>query len=239
MTRKNWIDDFLERFQHRWEMNPQYRAAMSGVLGLVFLITICGCVGAVSISATSVLHAMGIGVTANDGPNQPSGTGNDIKGVATFPITTVTPPQPGSLPYETIPASGTQVPTATPSPTPTDTPTATPCVGNNCGGGGGGGCPSCTVSDSGSPNPFVHGQSASIYVHTSQPNIGIYIIAQIPGCVTQLSDPSTAVTNGSGDLTWPMPQPICGAGHGNSNITVSAGFPSGQVYGPTIIQSVI
>ncbi len=136
MTRKTWIDDFLERFQHRWETNSQYRAAMSGVLGLVFLITICACVGVVSTGANSVLHAMGIGSTANDGPGQTGSTGSDIKGVVTFAVTTVTPGPAGSIPFATIPTSGTPIPTATPSPTPTDTATATPCV-SNCGGGGG------------------------------------------------------------------------------------------------------
>src|SRR5579871_3935597 len=107
MTRKTWIDDFLERFQHRWETNPQYRAAMSGVFGLVFLLTLCGCVGFVSVGATSVLHALGIGSSGSNGPLQGNTGGPDLQGVATFPLTTVTPVKPGDIPYATIPASGT------------------------------------------------------------------------------------------------------------------------------------
>src|SRR5947209_12771391 len=111
MTRKTWIDDFLERFQHRWETNPQYRATMSGVLGLVLLISMCTCVGLVTTGATSVLHAMGIGVAASDGPGQANTGGGGQGGVVTFSVTTVTPAQPGSLPYSPIPTSGTPIPT--------------------------------------------------------------------------------------------------------------------------------
>jgi len=219
MTRKTWIDDFLERFQHRWEMNPQYRAAMSGVLGLVFLITICGCVGAVSISATSVLHAMGIGVTANDGPNQTNGTGSDIKGVATFPLTTVTPPQPGSIPYATIPVSATQVPTATPSPTPTDTPTATPCV-SNCGGGGGGGGTVSGYAQYDSTGKWHSNESVTFVIQTSQPNTGVSVVITWPGGVTSLFQP-LGTTDGSGTYVkgWTT---IGGLSNGTAHATITA-----------------
>jgi hypothetical protein len=235
MTRKTWIDDFLERFQHRWETNPQYRAAMSGVLGLVFLITICGCVGVVSTGATSVLHAMGIGATANDGPNQPGGTGSDIKGVATFPLTTVTPPQPGSIPYATIPASGTQVPTATPSPTPTDIPTATPCV-SNCGGGGGGGCNGCTTW--GTAGTWHANTSNQFVLHTSQPNVGVSVIFEnVPGVaggtITQFQP--AGQTDGAGTLTlyWSAPSTLTfGTAHG----TITAAFNQGIVLGSFNVQ---
>jgi hypothetical protein len=219
MTRKTWLDDFLERFQHRWETNPQYRAAMSGVLGLVFLITICGCVGVVSTGATSVLHAMGIGATANDGPNQPGGTGSDIKGVATFPLTTVTPPQPGSIPYATIPASGTQVPTATPSPTPTDTATPTPCV-SNCGGGGGGGGTTWGNAVYDGTGKWHSNEAVSFVIHTSQPNIGVSLVITWPGGGTSLFQP-LGTTDGSGTFVKYLTA-IGGLSNGQAHATITA-----------------
>lgn len=235
MTRKTWIDDFLERFQHRWETNPQYRAAMSGVLGLVFLITICACVGVVSTGATSVLHAMGIGATANNGPNQPSGTGNDIKGVATFPLTTVTPAGVTPIPYVTIPVSGTSVPTATPSPTPTNTPTATPCTGGNCGGGGGGGNPGTTW---GNAIGTWHANQADMFViHTSQPNIGVSVIFEnVPGIgggtITQFQPAGTTDGTGTLTLTWNAPSSL---GSGTAHATITADF-SPQALGSFNVQ---
>jgi hypothetical protein len=230
MTRRTWLDDLLERFQHRWETNPQYRAAMSGVLGLVFLLSICGCVGLVTKGASNVLSAVGIGASANNGPGQ-TNAGNDQKGVVTFPVTTVTPAQPGTIPYATLPTSGTPIPTATPSPTATDAPTSTPCV-SNCGGGGG--CNDCTVSDYGAPNPYVHGQQGSVVVHTSKPYIPINVIAQLPGCT--LLNNAAGTTDASGNYTYTFT--VC-AGAGNTQIIVSGGFPSGEVYGPTIVQPVV
>ena len=234
MTRRTWLNDLIERFQHRWETNPQYRAAMSGVLGLVFLLVICSCVGALTATTGSVLGALGLG-GSNNGQAQAHSGGRGVQGVATFPIATVNLPSPSTIPDDpTLTTSGTPLPTATTAPTPTDTPTATPCT-SNCGGGGGG-CTSCTVTDSGAPNPFVHGQGATIIVHTSKPNIQINIIANIPGCGTQLND-AAGYTDGSGNYSWSFP--VCGAGSGYSNITVGAGFPSGEVFGPTIAQKVI
>src|SRR5258708_39341300 len=181
MTRRTWLNDLLERFQHRWETNPQYRAAMSGVLGLVFLSGIGSCVGALTATTGSVLGALGLG-GSNNGQAQAHSGGRDVKGVASFPIATVNLPSPSTIPDDpTLTTSGTPLPTASTAPTPTDTPTATPCTSNCGGGGGGGGCKNCTVTDSGSPNPFVHGQNATISVHTSQPHIQINIIAYIPG----------------------------------------------------------
>lgn len=233
MTRRTWLNDLLERFQHRWETNSQYRAAMSGVLGLIFLLVICSCVGALTASTGSVLGALGFG-GANNGQAQAHSGGSGVKGVATFPIATVNLPSPNTIPDDpTLTTSGTPLPTATTAPTPTDTPTATPCT-SNCGGGGGGGCTSCTVTDSGVPNPFVHGQNGTIIVHTSKPNIGINIIAHLPGC--NLLNNGTGVTDGAGNYSWSFA--VC-PGTGYTNIVVEAGFPSGLVYGPTIVQQVI
>ena len=36
-----WLDLVVRRFQDRWETDPQYRALVSGVVGLVLVITLC------------------------------------------------------------------------------------------------------------------------------------------------------------------------------------------------------
>jgi hypothetical protein len=232
MIHASWLDDLIERFQHRWETNPQYRAAMSGVLGLVFLITMCTCVGLVTAGANVALASLGFGSSSSD-----QGSGNtttkEVKGFATFPVTTYVPQTPNAIPQGTIPDSGTPLPTATPQPTATDAPTATPCQSNCGGGGGGGNCTTCTIADSIAPDPLVGGQSATVSIQTGQPNIQINIIADVPGCVTQLNN-ATTYTDGSGNGSWTFS--VCGAAtHGTrANITVSGGFSIGQVFGPTL-----
>jgi len=233
MIRTSWLDDLIQRFQHRWETNPQYRAAMSGVLGLIFLISMCTCVGLVTTGANVALASLGFGTGSNDqGSNNNTGT-KEVKGFATFPVTTYVPQTPNAIPEGTVPNSGTPMPTATPPPTPTNTPTPTPCT-TNCGGGGGNNCSTCTVDDSIAPDPLVAGQNATVSFHTGQPNIQMYVIADVPGCVTQLSNPATTITDASGNGSWTFK--VCGgANHGSrANITVSGGFSIGQVFGPTL-----
>src|SRR5512146_1635886 len=41
MGRRSWLDSIVYRFQHHWETNPQYRAAVSGVVGLVLILSLC------------------------------------------------------------------------------------------------------------------------------------------------------------------------------------------------------
>src|SRR5215831_18654203 len=63
MDYENPLDHLIHRFQHRWETNPQFRAAMSGVLGLSLIIFLCVGVVGVNAAATRVLGAVGIGGT--------------------------------------------------------------------------------------------------------------------------------------------------------------------------------
>src|SRR5262245_38319977 len=105
MTANSWLDDLLHRFQHRWETNPQYRAAMSGVLGLLLLIFLCTCVGLVTTGANVVLATLGFGsITSADHGNNSTGT-KEVKGFATFPVTTYVPQTPSGIPQGTVPSS--------------------------------------------------------------------------------------------------------------------------------------
>src|SRR5258708_1136980 len=223
MTRRTWLNDLLERFQHRWETNPQYRAAMSGVLGLVFLSGIGSCVGALTATTGSVLGALGLG-GSNNGQAQAHSGGRDVKGVASFPIATVNLPSPSTIPDDpTLTTSGTPLPTASTAPTPTDTPTATPCT-SNCGGGGGGGCKNCVVTAYGSPAPWQRNQPGYVVVHTSQPNVGISILVNYSnGCSSQLNNGADQ-TNANGDLTWLLQAGVVSSGaSATASILVEAG----------------
>jgi hypothetical protein len=231
MTRRTWLNDLIERFQHRWETSSQYRAAMSGVLGLVFLIVICSCVGALTATTGSVLGALGLS-GSNNGQAQAHSQGKDVKGYATFPIATVNLPSPSTIPDSTLTTSGTPLPTATTAPTPTDTPTATPCTSNCGGGGGGGGCKNCnvTASFSGAWQP---GGSVSITLYATQggspqSGVGINIIGAINGCVAVLNGGS-GVTLGNGYYTFSFQ--ICGGASRpqTAPFTVEANF-NGDVH---------
>ncbi|HEY7779708.1 MAG TPA: hypothetical protein VIC85_05805, partial [Ktedonobacterales bacterium] len=70
MLPTNFLDELLARLKHRWVTNPQYRAAMSGVTGLVVLIAMCACMGIVSLVTNSALAGAGIGsATGGGAPN--------------------------------------------------------------------------------------------------------------------------------------------------------------------------
>jgi len=233
MARTSWLDDLIQRFQHRWETNAQYRTAMSGVLGIVLLLFLCSCVGLVTTGANVALASLGFGTGASDQSSGNTGT-KEVKGVATFPIATYVPKTPNAIPQGTVPSSGTPKPTVTPQPTPTDTPLPTPCT-TNCGGGpgGGGGCPSCTVNASASPSPWIHGQKGLVVVHTSKPNVGINIIVNYPGtpCSSQLNQ-GAGLTDGNGDYTWQVGSPpsaaVINPCTGTAQIIVQAGFNGGS-----------
>jgi hypothetical protein len=231
MIRTSWLDDLIERFQHRWETNPQYRAAMSGVLGLVFLITMCTCVGLVTAGANVALASLGFGSSSGDQGGSNTGT-KEVKGFATFPVTTYVPQTPNAIPQGTVPSSGTPLPTPTAQPTATDAPTATPCQ-SNCGGGGGGGgggCQSCTVTASGSPTPWVHGQQGFVNVQTSRPNVPINIIVSFSGgCPSQLNN-GAGMTDASGYYSWQVggaPNGKVNPCTGTAQVLVEAGFNNG------------
>ncbi|MGZ6392189.1 MAG: hypothetical protein ACXWQZ_23370, partial [Ktedonobacterales bacterium] len=190
MRRNSWLDRIVFDFQHRWETNPQYRATVSGVVGLLLIVAMCSCTGIVSVLANGALASVGLGTGSGPTTNQGSGvlnTGtNDITGAKQFAIPTQVW-TPGVVPPASpIPNSQTPAPTATSAPTPTDTPTPTPCTSNCGGGGGGGGGYSVKVTASISPIPLVGLNSATISIHTSVPtdNVGFLLTTDTNGTYT-------------------------------------------------------
>jgi hypothetical protein len=150
------LDEVVRRFQDRWETDRQFRAMLSGALGLVMVVALCACMGVVTTVANSALA----GVNGNGSGSQNSNTGTGKVNVPpSFPTTTVPPWQQSGPPaYTIIPNS------QTPQPAPTHPPTATP---DNQGGGGGGIPTTCDGAGSHAtwalvPCPQVHGQSGTL-----------------------------------------------------------------------------
>jgi hypothetical protein len=232
MRRLSWLDSLVYGFQHRWETNPQYRAAVSGVVGLLTILMLCACLGVLTTVANATLAGFGAGSSGGVLVSSDTGTGKLAAGQK-FP--TATPPNvpPGSLAGGSpIPDSQTPKPGPTEAPTPTDTPTATPCT-SNCGGGGGGGGGGCdgSVTGSWSPSTWRAGQVAYVNVHTTCPNIGINIIVNYAGGGTQLNGGS-GMTDGSGNYSWQVSNPsnvvLPGCTRGTTaHVVVQAGFLNG------------
>ena len=72
VNRPSWLDYFVRRFQDRWETNPQYRAMVSGVVGLALILTLCTCTGLMTVVSNSALASLGLtngsGITHNSTP---------------------------------------------------------------------------------------------------------------------------------------------------------------------------
>ncbi|MGZ3663990.1 MAG: hypothetical protein ACXWQR_09830 [Ktedonobacterales bacterium] len=162
-NRASWLDHIVYNFQHHWETNPQYRAAVSGVVGLVLLVTMCACTGVVSAATSAALAGIGLGgggaIGSSGGGNLHTGT-NSIKHANTFPTSTVVL-NPGSMPgISQLPNSNT------PAPHPTATPTDTPVRGS---GGPGGPVTTCNGAQSSAswvlnPCPLVHAQNGTLTI---------------------------------------------------------------------------
>lgn len=216
--RPTWLDAMVQRFQHNWETNPQFRAMVSGVLGLVIVVGLCATMGAAAIFASNVGGAFaggggGTNAFVTNGGSNPQAT--DV----TFPMTTLTPwPNPQYPAAAPLPASGTPMPSPTPLPTATPQPTCDPstdpnhCAGPGGGGGGGGGGNSDHISVSVSPSPFTVGTQVYASIHTSTPNEMFAI-----------------------SITWPnggfVPQGVQGMTDGSGNATKSLGTVQGSCPG--------
>lgn len=223
MVRKSWLDGMIENFQHRWETNPQYRATMSGVLGIVFLVFMCSCVSIVSIGANTVLNSLGFGSASSNAASGDQNTGSQVvHGAVSIPIATVTLGTPQAIPQTTLLPSGTPLPTPTTSPTATATATATPCT-SNCGGGGGG--KKGTISGTPVPATWIAGANVILHIHSSAPNIGYSLIINLPGyAVPDLKQPTGRYTDGSGNDDYPYTVPsYVTAGTGQITITGADG----------------
>jgi hypothetical protein len=196
----SWLDQWVYRFQHRWETSPQYRAAVAGVCGLLLIVLMCSCTGLLALVTNSALAgASGGSNSSSDSGNANTGT-KQLGGQETFPTSTIPPYTVAPIPTGNIPDSQTPGPTPTEPPTPTEVPTATPCQ-PNCGNGGGGGGNKGTISATHSPATWIAGQQGTLYIHTSNPNTGFSLIFNLHGVGTDLREPA-GQTDGSGNATY-------------------------------------
>ncbi|MFI5273387.1 MAG: hypothetical protein ACHQ4H_10195 [Ktedonobacterales bacterium] len=238
MTRISWLDRIVYRFQHRWETSPQYRAVVSGVVGLCVILTMCSCMGLLNQTASSALAAIGLGgASAAQAQGTPNTGTNQLTGYQSIPTPTVLYPTGNAIPIGTIADSQTPPPYATATDTPppataTDTPTS--------GGGGGGGSASCnggsgSVTWSFSPCPAVHGQSVTFTLHApNQPGhqmqfeVGFGMCSD--GCAWVYS-PTTIGSDGYWSHTGTIPNDASGPVTGNFSVN---GGPSGIILGKNI-----
>jgi hypothetical protein len=238
MDYENPLDHLIHRFQHRWETNPQFRAAMSGVLGLSLIIFLCVGVAGVNAVATRVLAAVGIGGGGNQGQDNLSPGGQIVNGNWTFYTPTVPDWKGGATPGSSpIGDSQTPQPSPTPTATPPDAATATPCK-SNCGGGGGG----VTITAACSPSPcqWRQGQPATLTFHTSRPNNPINMFIHWSNGADWLSAGgqygSPQSTDGSGNAIWTFTvagSPLCGSSP-PVRVDYSTKSGGGSAYGPTL-----
>ncbi|MEO7003649.1 MAG: hypothetical protein ABI068_17610 [Ktedonobacterales bacterium] len=226
MRRQNGLDRIIHTFQHRWETDRQFRAALSGVLALALLLSLCACLGvATTVTNVELANFSGTGQSASNGGSLNTGTG-PLTGNQPIPTNTVAPWASPSFPQASPnPNSQTPAPSPTPSPTPTDPPTATPCT-SNCGGGGGGGSSGTVTAASWSPNPWNPGSGGSVTIHTSSPNIQLLVFSiQYPGGNPIVVN-AFGTTDGSGNFVYNVSVPS-GVGSGQVDLYIKANFSDG------------
>jgi hypothetical protein len=182
--RISWLDQFVRRFQDRWETNPQYRSLVSGLVGLVLVLTLCACTGLLTVAGNNVLASVGLtNSNSNSGVNSNTGT-TQLQGAQTFPTATFGPftNQPTPL--------GTPLPSSQ-TPPPGPTATATQSANNNptpTTGGTNTATFICTGSNSGitwtfNPCPLVVGQAGTLTISApGYPNTGTNIIINFGYC---------------------------------------------------------
>lgn len=219
---------------------------VSGVLGLVMIIALCSCMGVVTTIANNTVASVNASRNVGVANSQNADTGiGQIKGVPTFPTSTVPAWQPGSSPSAgVIPDSQTPLPSPTPPPTATALPTATPCQ-SNCGGGGGGGGGgtwNVTITGYSTPSPCIAGSSCSYTVHasisgTDTPGVGLALVITFPGGHGTYLDENGEMTNGSGNYTSHFTVP--GGSSGNADVWIQAyynGVTNANIHIPMLCQ---
>src|SRR5690348_2973020 len=109
--RRSGLDRLIYRFQDRWETDRQFRAMLSGVLGLVMVIALCSCMGVVTTVANNTVASVNASRNAGPTDNQNTDTGiGQVQGVPTFPTSTVPawpqsgPPSAGVIPDSQTPS---------------------------------------------------------------------------------------------------------------------------------------
>jgi hypothetical protein len=211
MNSGNGLDQLIQRFQHRWETDRQWRAAMGVALTLVSLVVLCSCVTVTALLGQNVLAGLGFVASPNQANSSttPDTGARLVNGVLQFPTPTSswvvgTVPAVSPIPNSQTPQPS-PTPSGTPTPTQTDTPSPTQCNGNgNCGNptptGG-----NVTIQVTGwNPATWANGKHVSISVHTSVPNDGFGFIFNFPNGSTWLSanDNPNLQTDGAGNGTY-------------------------------------
>ena len=185
IRRPSWLDHWVYGFQHRWETSPQYRAAVSGVCGLLLIVLMCSCMGVVATVTNTAFASIGGGSGGGAG-NTNTGT-RQLTNQQTFPTFTLAP-----YSVSTIPA-GSVANSQTPAPGPTATPTDLPATATDTPGGGGGPQGACSGTSGGgtwqfSPCPQTHGQSGSLIIDDpAYPNHTVNIVLSFGQCSGNVS----------------------------------------------------
>lgn len=231
MMRPNWLDPWVERFQHNWETNPRFRAIISGLSGLLLIALTCTTMAI----AASFADAFGGALSGSPGSN-----GNYIGSVAgsststpiTFPVKLATP-----WPSPQIPGSSPLGPSLTPQPTATFQPTATPkarptCDPSGCGGGGGGGGGGSVTGSS--PSPLKAGATGSILIHTDHPNTAVVVNITWPNGANDFPAGS-GTSDASGDASIGVGTvPSCSPTGSTKGVTVHVLLSDGSQFSGTV-----
>jgi hypothetical protein len=135
------LDLMVERFQHRWETDGQYRTRISAVAGAALLLFLCTLATVFSLVASTAFGFGGGGGSGGGGLSPGSGGPGQAFGAPTFPTGTAPPWTPQNVPNsgpapnsQTPPPGPTKDRTATPAQFETPTPGGTPpttCNGNS------------------------------------------------------------------------------------------------------------
>jgi hypothetical protein len=232
----NVLDRLIERFQHRWETDRQWRAAMSAALALLATVGLCAGVLGVSRVATGILTGLGFITGSQPQDSGAPDTGARlVNGQLQFPTPTEswtvgTPP-----PVSTIANSQTPVPSATSAPTPSPTPTSGGGGPANCMTHGGGGTTSL------SPCPQIHGQSGTLTITTSKRYAGaqLNILLNLGSCSDNCTydwPPGTYAldTNGNVTITYQVPHDANVNPTPISGMVNIAGGPTLSIQGPPV-----
>jgi hypothetical protein len=238
VNRPSWLDQFVRRFQDRWETNPQYRSLVSGLVGLVLVLTLCTCTGLLTVVGNNVLASVGLtSNNSNSGIDANTGT-NNVQKAQSFPTATFGPftnqPTPAGNP---VPSSQTPPPgpTATATQSVDNNPTPTSGAPNTatfiCTGGNSG------VTWTFSPCPLVVGQAGSLTISApGYPNAGTNILVNFGNCtknsVCTIDDPPGQGfnLNGSGveTISFTVPKDV---EVGGPPVTGEIGLSSGPTVG--------
>src|SRR5215813_5587635 len=85
----NPLDRIIQRWQHQWETNRQFRAAWSGVAGLLIVVGLCACMGTVStVVSAAVAGLPRANSNASQLAAQGQSSGGQVSAAQSFPTFT-------------------------------------------------------------------------------------------------------------------------------------------------------